>query len=572
MEAGKTYALRVRKADGTSAVVSVVTEAITAHVIELTTPIAEETAPAVGDLVMFGESGLESMAAIVKKIEAGPDLTARLTLLEYNAAIHTADTGTIPAFVSKITHAAAPDRGAPAAPVIVALYSDETVLERLPNGTLQSRIQIALKPAAPGHDIGLEYEVHYRPTGSHTWTVMARYPMGTDLYVFPVQDGQVYDVRVRAISQFGMVSNWVTETGHTVVGKTNPPDDVTGFALNVIDGAAHLSWGAVASLDLSHYRIKFKDALSGATWASSADKASRVTMTAKTLSAQIGTYLIKAVDVTGLESENAAVIVSNVAGLTNFNVVETFSEDPAFAGTHDDTTVIGPALKLDGSQTMADWASLDDVATLYFGTDSGGVRPTGTYTFASGVDLGERYTCRVTTSFSADGEDLANTLNTWQPMGDVTAMSGASTSDWGAEVQVRHTDDDPADSSTWTDWEALVIGDYTARAFQFRMVLSTQAATVTPSVSDLDVTVDMPDRGAGANDITVPATGLSVTFSPAFMATPAVAITGENMATGDYVEITNKSRSGFDVIFKNAGGAGVERTMDYVAAGYGIAA
>jgi hypothetical protein len=113
------------------------------------------------------------------------------------------------------------------------------------------------------------------------------------------------------------------------------------------------------------------------------------------------------------------------------------------------------------------------------------------------------------------------------------------------------------------------VGDYTARAFEFRLRLSTLDEQATPVVSQVQVQIDMPDRVISENDISSGAGAKAVTFSPAFAATPAIGITAENMASGDFYEITSKSASGFTITFKNSGGTAVDRTFDYVAKGYG---
>ncbi len=95
---------------------------------------------------------------------------------------------------------------------------------------------------------------------------------------------------------------------------------------------------------------------------------------------------------------------------------------------------------------------------------------------------------------------------------------------------------------------------------------------MTPLVSALSVTVDMPDRVDGANDVLCPPEGLTVTFAPAFRTTPAIAVSGQAMATGDVFAITGQSPPAFAITFRDAAGAGVARTFDWVARGYGYEA
>ena len=93
--------------------------------------------------------------------------------------------------------------------------------------------------------------------------------------------------------------------------------------------------------------------------------------------------------------------------------------------------------------------------------------------------------------------------------------------------------------------------------------------TVTPVVSALSVTIDMVDRIFSENDIVSGAGTKTVTFTQPFKTTNyAVGITGENMATGDYFVVENKTVNGFDVTFKNSSDTAISRTFDMIAKGF----
>ena len=162
-------------------------------------------------------------------------------------------------------------------------------------------------------------------------------------------------------------------------------------------------------------------------------------------------------------------------------------------------------------------------------------------------------------------------MSSWTSLSSLENLSGTKADDWNVQIQLRTTRDDPAGTPTWGPWQTLVIGDYTARGFQFRAVLSGVSTNITPSIVDLAAEIDMPDRIEAGDDIVVPAAGLRVTFTPAFNALKGLGIAAQDLATGDRAEITNKGKTGFDIAFKNSGGAGVQRTFDYVAKGYGYA-
>jgi hypothetical protein len=99
--------------------------------------------------------------------------------------------------------------------------------------------------------------------------------------------------------------------------------------------------------------------------------------------------------------------------------------------------------------------------------------------------------------------------------------------------------------------------------------MSSLSLTLSPTVTALSATIDMPDRVAKGNDITSGAGTYSVVFSPKFKEVRSVTIAAQNMQTGDYYEISGKTRSGFDVIFRNSAGTAVSRSFDYQAIGFG---
>ena len=40
---------------------------------------------------------------------------------------------------------------------------------------------------------------------------------------------------------------------------------------------------------------------------------------------------------------------------------------------------------------------------------------------------------------------------------------------YSASLEIRKTNDDPDSIPFWSEWKPFIIGDYTARAFQFRL-------------------------------------------------------------------------------------------------------
>ena len=568
MESGKSYAVTVRRADGSSDTFSVLTASGERLEATLSTPIPEATAPAVGNLFQFGETGRISAPMVVKSIAPSNDLSASLTLVDAAPEVHAADTGEIPAFDSRISVAPTITQ-VPATPSILSVRSDESVLARLSDGTLQSRIEVTLASLAAGAVAAEQYEVQTRMSGNRKWEAYTTLAYTTTrFHIAPVEDDQLYDIRIRATAPSkGAASPWETVSSHLVIGKTTPPPVVTGFAINVVGDMAYLSWDKADVLDLSHYRLKFSPSIGGANWSSCADLIPEVKGTSVAVPARVGTYLIKAVDVVGNCSTEATTISSNVAGLLTYNTVVSTAVHPNWSGERDGTAVAGNTLKLTSQDMVANWGNISDVHSMSFGIN--GFCESGTFTCQDILDLGDVYTARVTAEVDTDAQDINNVMQTWSTLGGVERLAGDSLDKWGTTVFLRSTADDPALEPEWSGWVPLVVGDYTARAFQARLLLSSNSANVTPVVNALTLTADVPDRTESGEDLLVPAEGLRIDFASPFQTTPAVAVSGQALASGDTWALSDRSRTGFSVRFFNASGQGVERTCDYLARGYG---
>ena len=391
-----------------------------------------------------------------------------------------------------------------------------------------------------------------------------------------VQDGVYYDVRARAINTFGVRSAFATGQWQ-VVGQTLPPADVTNFGVNIVGNEAHFTWTPVPDLDLSHYKIRYSSLTTGATYSDAIDLIPRISRPATfaTAPAMTGTYFIKAIDKQGLASLNPAEIVTILDSIEGLNVVETSTQNPAFAGAKTDVVVIDGGLQLDTAILFDEATGNFDDAAGEFDGGGGNLAASGEYEFDNYIDLGNVYTSRVTIDIQTTRVDYVNNFDSQPGLfdarvgdfdGDVNAFD-----DVNVEFYVAITNDDPAGTPTWSSWRQFFVGDYTARALKFKAVLTTTDPQASPLVSVLAVTVDMPDRVASGEDIAsgTDAGGKVVTFTKAFKVTPALGIAAQNLQQGDFYEITTKSASGFTIRFKDSGDNVVSRTFDYVAQGYG---
>lgn len=460
-------------------------------------------------------------------------------------------------------------------PFSVATPGGITITEALvvsASGGVSTRLTADVT-AIPDIFVG-EYELQYKKSTETLWIGAGRHD-GTRFEIQGVEDEITYDIRASGINRIGVRSASWRQISYTPAGQVTPPEDVTNFAINFVASTAHLTWAAVTDIDLSHYRLRWSKKVTGASWGESIDLVPRVGRPATSIDTPslIGTYLIKAVDMKGNESTNATLISSTIGSLAGLNVIQTETEDTAFSGAKSNVVAVDNILKLDTSTLFDDGVgNFDDGVGLFDGGD-GTVAATGTYSFANTVDLGASYTSQITASIKITALDYANLFDAGVGNFDdgVGLFDGETPSQVNVKLQIRTTTDDPASSPVWSAWRDFVLGDYRARGLQFQAILSTLNAGVTPVVEELSITIDMPDRVVAADDISAAAGGEVVTFSPSYRVLEGISIAAQDLATGDYFVITSKTAAGFTIQFKNAAGAGVSRTFDYLAKGYGVA-
>jgi hypothetical protein len=387
-----------------------------------------------------------------------------------------------------------------------------------------------------------------------------------------VVDQQIYDVRVKAVNTLGISSSYVTAQ-RTIVGAIAPPSDVEDLSCNIVGEEAHLSWEQIPDLDLAYYQLRFSEETDGsADWQNSVNLVSKVSRPATSISvpARAGTYLIKAVDKLGNFSSNATAIISNVTDVVNHNAVASQSEHPDFLGTLTNTVITDDSIRLDSSE-LFDSASgdFDDETTRFFdsGVSNADFFATGNYEFADVIDIGAKHTARITASLTQTSDNPDDLFDNRSGLFDSASSNfdGDTPANCDAHLEIATSDD----NITYTAFQNFVIGNYTARYFKFRVFLRSRDLASTPVVSQVTVTIDMPDRIFSGNDITSGAGTYTVTFTNPFKSVNyAVGITGEDLATGDFFVVENKTINGFDLTFKNSGGTAISRTFDYIAKGF----
>jgi hypothetical protein len=442
----------------------------------------------------------------------------------------------------------------------------------------QAAVGVLIIDVTANEPFAVEFEAQYKKTSDTNYISVGKQRNGL-FEVTGLGDDQ-YDVRARGFNSFGAAGPFTTIAGRQLTAFATPPDNVTNFTGNVTGNALNLSWTPVSNADLSHYKVRYSSETTGASYQNAVDIVDKIARPANTavVPAKTGTYFLKAVDKIGGVSATAAsfVVLVDPNNVENFNAIQTIQEDPVFAGTRTNVVVLEDAesdyLALDTiEQFDAQTGNFDDALGLFDGFS--GTVASGIYYWNNSVDFGEVYTSRIYPKFKVDYLDYVNDFDS--ATGNFDARLGDFDGDpaqfdvTSASFELRHTNDDPSGTPSWSNWQPFIVADITARAMEFRVKMTCSNAAASPAIRELRAEIDMPERTQSEVDITFTGTK-SVTFPTKFKGVPALGISLANLADGERYVITNKTRAGFDIeIFSGSSQSTNSVTLDYVAKGFG---
>lgn len=321
-----------------------------------------------------------------------------------------------------------------------------------------------------------QVEVQFKKTSETDYRLAGFGDLGIT-EILDVEDAE-YDVRARAINTFGIKGDFVTITNITVDGLAEPPADVENFSFNVSSAGIHLEWDAVPDLDLSFYRIRYTPDESGGTFANATTAVDKVARPGNsvTVPPRSGTYLIKAYDKSGNQSVNATSVVVREEDLDVFATTQTQTEHIAFSGAKTDCSVVSNRLRI------TDPSTAPSIATYFF---SNYIDTTSVRVARINMDV---KVLRINDA-ATDTFDTLTGLFDSLPGNFDDLTGGTSFTDTNVIQFVSTTDDDPAGSPTWSDYKRFKSGDFSGRAFRFKVELQSTADDITPAIEELTAKV-----------------------------------------------------------------------------------
>lgn len=289
------------------------------------------------------------------------------------------------------------------------------------------------------------YQPEYRLWPSGDWVKLPRIA-GLAVTLNDLKPA-IYEFRVATVNVLGVTSSYET-TVKEITGLQAPPSAPTGVSIFASGGWGLLRWAQSADLD-----VRIGGALvvrwaptSGAGWEGATPILDAVpgADTHAVVPLRTGTYFLKFRDSSGVYSTTAA-SVNATQSSSGWTLLTSATEDPTFSGTKTDCSVSGGSL------------------ILTVGSAS------GTYAFASTMDLGALHSVRLTADVAmtvvnntatVDSSDLVDSAENWDE-----TVSGSEAE---AYVEFRYTTADPGGSPTWTAWARLEAAEVDAWGIQYR--------------------------------------------------------------------------------------------------------
>ena len=398
------------------------------------------------------------------------------------------------------------------------------------------------------------------------------------------------EVRVQSINSIGTPSTPATAT-FDLAGKTAPPGNVQNLTIEPISAnSARLRWDATVDLDVrvaGRVHIRHTSLTDGTgTWGNSVDLIPAVAgySTEAIVPLVEGEILVKFEDDGGRQSPAEASVVVDFPDAVGQLLLQTRREDQdtlPFQGAKTDVVYVEDlnALVLDADGLFDDIPDLDAVVTLdFYGT----IESEGTYEFANTLDLGAVYSLDLKRYAVTQGFFPSDLIDSRTGLvDDWSDWDGAIVDKVNLKTYLRRTSDNPSGTPTWSDWQEFANGTFLGRGFQFKALLTSADPAQSISVTELGYDATFQRRTEQSVGAVASGAGTySVAFDKAFFTgtaalgganayLPSVGIVAQNLATGDYFNVTNVTSSGFDVTFRNSAGTAVSRNFLWTAVGFG---
>jgi predicted phage tail protein len=429
-----------------------------------------------------------------------------------------------------------------------------------------------------------KFRVKYRFEDDNFTTVTVQ---GTTFDILDAKTGE-YQIQVSSISSTGLLFSEPAFATYTVAGLGAAPSDVQDVsAIAISEDMVILTWKQAPELDVQvGGRVIIRHdprALGVADWNSSNDVVQAVagSSTQKQVPLLPGTYFLKFEDFLGNRSTVATGVEVVLPEPESRIIAKEWAEQSLttpFSGTKTNCTY-------DAGETALLLAPSVYVSPGYWETIYCAGDCAAEYQFKDTFDLGDVYDFRIrryivsrpvvfSTLFDAVSGNFDDQLGFFD--GTVADQINVAT-------YVRTTPDDPAGSPTWGLWTEFTSGMIRGRGVQVKAIFTTETELIGVAIEELGAALELTRRvTTSTSTLTSSSSAVtSITFPNAFYKAvtvgdpyynllPSIGVTALSIGANTHAEITNLTRTGFNVEFLQGGSRQVVN-FTYNAVGYGRA-
>ena len=530
----------------------------------ITVSSAFSSAPNVNSPYLISSTTLQTQQFRVIQVEEKDEINYQITAITYLSGKYDfIENGTpLPTRTISILNA-------PALPPSNLTVTEKTVVI---NNIARSKLIVDWQPVQ-----GVtQYLVNYKlENGNYVSQVV----FSSDFELLDTVKG-TYTFQVFSYNAALVLSSNFTEKTFIAQGKTALPENVSGLTIEPINEQfARLRFTQATAIDVLHggrvYIRHTNQTGNSATFQAAQDVIEAVAgnATEAIVPALAGTYLLKFQDDGGRFSANAASVALSIVDILDSITVKTDREDTDSPPFNNTTSSLFNNTQYDSTK--------GGLILTNISITSPATKATGTYDFATTLDLGGTFSLVLKRHFQGAGYYPSNLFDSRTGFVDTWIdWDGDAADEANAKLAVRTTTDDPSGSPTYTDFNDFANGTFKGRGFQFRAPLETTDPAQNMLIQQLGYSAEMPSRTEQSSVIASGAGAKAVTFTaPFFVGTsalgnlnsflPSVVVSPQNMATGDYFELSSISGTGFTVHFKNSSNASIDRNFTYSAVGFG---
>ena len=415
----------------------------------------------------------------------------------------------------------------------------------------QSTVEVTVTPPT---DTTYAYSnIYYRVYGAgQAWKYAG--PADPELDIVFLADGTDYEFLALPVSKITKKESPVGTTAQLTLSTINSqlPADISGVQYTYVGGLANINWPDVVDKRKVDYEVR-----AGATW-NDGILIRRVVSPNITVPTN-ATYWIAAriigIDGVNVYSAIPAEVIIAASSLQN-NIIATFSESSSWltANCSGGAEIVGGILEL---TSTGDILSATDVLSITDVLNYGSISGLGYFTSPNTVDAGRVENCTVTVDYAATA----------------TVIGSTSIPDAAQLIRLTPQINIGDASAVYAGWQDYYPGQYTGRYFQIRLKLESFNPSVKPEITPFAWSVDVEDliqRGASTGSSSA---DTAVSYAKKFISgnnsgLPVLGFVIYGAATGDYVDVTAQSLSGFSYSVRNSSGARVAKAIGWTSGGW----